>query len=133
MQDTNIEGKQPKFRAVSIVGFIAGLLSVIFFIWLFRNFSGYPASSPGMLFFKLILNFILGLALPLSAVILGSIDLKKIKTLKLNKKGKGLDISAIVLGSFSLLAGLIYNVIEIMFNLTALGSILFHWKEIPAY
>jgi hypothetical protein len=34
MQDTNIEGKQPKFRAVSIVGFIAGLLSVIFFIWL---------------------------------------------------------------------------------------------------
>jgi hypothetical protein len=29
MQDTNIEGKQPKFRAVSIVGFIAGLLSVM--------------------------------------------------------------------------------------------------------
>jgi hypothetical protein len=133
MQDTIIEDKQSKFRAVSVVGFIAGLLSGIFFIWLLRNYSDYPASSPKMLFLKLILNFILGLILPLSAIILGSVDLKKIKTLKLHKKGKGLDISAIVLGSFFLLAGLIYNVIEIMFNAPALGSILFHWKEIPAY
>jgi F0F1-type ATP synthase assembly protein I len=133
MQDTIIEDKQSKFRAVSIVGFIAGLMSGIFFIWLFRYFSDYPFSSPNILFLKLILNFILGLALPLSAIILGSVDLKKVKTIRVNKKGKGLDISVIVLGSFFLLLGLIYNVIEIMFNAQAPGLILFHWKEVPAY
>lgn len=133
MQNISIEDGPAKFRAVSITGFIAGLISGIFFIWLFRFFSSYPISSPNILFFKLILNFILGIALPLSAIILGSVDLKRIKTLHLNKKGKGLDVSAIVLGSFFLPLGLLYNVTEIMFNLTALGTILFHWKEIPAY
>jgi hypothetical protein len=133
MQGTGMEDEQTKFRAVSMAGFIAGLMSGIFFIWLFRYFSDYPFSSPNILFLKLVLNFILGVALPLSAIILGSIDLKKVKTLHLNKKGKGLDISAIALGSFFLLLGLIYNAIEVMFNLAALGSILFHWKEIPAY
>jgi len=103
------------------------------FIDIFDIINIYPFSSPNILFLKLILNFILGVALPLSAIILGSIDLKKVKTLRLDKKGKGLDISAIVLGSFFLPLGLIYNVIEIMFNLAALGTILFHWKEIPAY
>jgi hypothetical protein len=68
-----------------------------------------------------------------TAIILGSVDLKKINALHQNKKGKGLDISAIALGSFFLPLGLIYNVMEIMFNLTALGTILFHWEEIPAF
>jgi len=72
-----------KFRAVSIIGFVAGIMSGIFFIWLFRYFSDYPISSPSILFFKLILNLILGVALPLSSIILGSVDLKRIKILLL--------------------------------------------------
>lgn len=132
-QNISIENGPARFRAVSIIGFISGVLSGIFLIWLFRYFSNYPISSSNILFFKLIMNFILGVGFPLSAIILGSVDLKRIKTLHLNKKGKGLDVSAIVLGSFFLPLGLLYNVTEIMFNLTALGTILFHWKEIPAY
>lgn len=62
---------------------------------------------------KLIIVFILGIGLPLMAIICGSIDLKRIKIGYYNNKGNGLSITGIVLGSFFLIPGLLLFIEEI--------------------
>ena len=62
----------------------------------------------------LIAGFMSCFGLPIVAVICGSIDLKRIKTGLYNKKGKGLDITGIVLGGFFILIAIWFMLGEIL-------------------
>ena len=48
--------------------------------------------------------------LPIAAIVCGSIDLKKIKAGLYSNKGKGLEITGIVLGSVLILLTLFFNI-----------------------
>jgi hypothetical protein len=85
------------------------------------------------LLIKIIIAFILGIGFPLAAIICGSIDLKRIKADRYSKKGKGLSITAIVLGTIFLIPGLVlFYIEEILFNMTAINDLIFKLEEIPS-
>jgi hypothetical protein len=77
------------------------------------NITSYPGIDIG----RLILNFailgIFGIGLPVAAIVCGSIDLNRIKLGRYSNKGRGLDITGIVLGS-------VFIIIELLFNIPSM-------------
>lgn len=89
-----------KYRSLSISAFATGILGYsLILIGMWLSLTSYPGIDTG----RLILNFaifsIFGICLPVAAIVCGSIDLNRIKAGRYSNKGRGLDITGIVLGS----------------------------------
>jgi len=112
--------KPEKFRKRSIVALVAGiladvlaviyLLNLVFLSDLFRSFSGWEILLPYII--PSIIAIIIGLAI--TAVVCGGVDLKRIIDKTYSKKGKGFDITGIILGGIFLLFTLIFLAGEII-------------------
>jgi hypothetical protein len=121
-----------KYRSLSITALVTGLLSVITIPLIFRFSSDFHVIDLKTLLSKLIIVFILGIGLPLTAIICGSIDLKRIKAGHYSNKGKGFSITGIVLGSVFLIPGLLLFIEEIFFNMSAINDLIFKYEQIPS-
>jgi len=128
----NNKAKFEKYRGLSISALVTGLLSVITILQIFRWSSSFQVNTLETLLAKLFIVFILVIGLPLTAIICGSIDLKRIKTGLCSNKGKGLSISGVVLGSIFLIPGLLLFFEEIMFNMAAINDLIFKLEQIPS-
>jgi len=128
----NDKSKLGKYRGLSIIALVTGLLSIIFISLIFRWSSSFHIINLETLLIKLIVVFMLGIGLPLTAIICGCIDLKRIKAGRYNNKGKGLSITGIVLGSLFLMPGLLLFYEEILFNTTAINDLIFKYEQIPS-
>ena len=111
--------KSEKYRKLSVTALVTGILSISFgvlnFLWVpvanlfqssvdvLRIMSFIAASGIGIAF---------GLAI--AAVVCGSIDLKRIKVGIYDRKGKGFDITGIVLGGLFILLVLVFLLGEII-------------------
>ena len=128
----NNKAKLEKYRGLSITALVTGLLSVIFIPLIFRWSSYFDIINLETLLSKLIIVFILGIGLPLTAIVCGNVDLKRIKTGHYSNKGKGLSIAGIVLGAIFLIPGILLFVEEIIFNTTAINDLIFKYEQIPS-
>jgi len=107
------EIKSEKYRGLSIISLITGIIPCCYTLLLFFFVSYYSAGSLikehfsseltmfGLSIFKTT-PLIVGFAI--TAIVCGSIDLKRIKSAIYSRKGKGLDITGIVIGGFSILS-----------------------------
>ena len=119
-----------EYRGLSITALVTGLLSVVSIFLIFRWSTYIPVYNLEELLIKLTTVFILGIGLPLAAVITGGIDLKRIKARCLSNKGRGFDITGIVLGAIFMIPGLLLFYEEIIFNTMAINDFIFHLEKI---
>ena len=126
----NDKAKLEKYRGLSITALVTGLLTAVAIPHIFRWSTNIPVYNLEELLIKLATVFILAIGLPLAAVIMGSIDLKRIKTGRLSNKGKGFDITGIVLGAIFMIPGLLLFYEEIIFNTSAINEFIFHLEKI---
>lgn len=124
------KAKFEEYRGLSITALVTGLLTVLIIPQIFRWSTDIPVYNLEGLLIKLSTVFILAMGLPLAAVITGSIDLKRIKTGCLSFKGKGFDITGIVLGAIFMIPGLLLFYEEIIFNTSAINDFIFHMEKI---
>ena len=112
----NNKTKSEKFRGLSIAALVTGILAVgqifiqtgpIMKIFIPSSLMG----SVGVLLFSIVVNFII-FGLPIAAIVCGSIDLKKIQAGQYSKKGRGFDITGIVLGGVFILFGLVFAFLQ---------------------
>jgi energy-converting hydrogenase Eha subunit A len=124
-----------KYRWLSITALVTGLLSIISFIIIVILSPFEVIADNGGLMFSF-RNFIIfslpGISLPVTAIVCGSIDLKRIKAGRYSNKGKGLDITGIVLGSVFLLPILLFIAAEISANRYSILDIFFNLEEVPS-
>ena len=111
---------------------VTGLLSVVIIPLIFRWSSYFNVINLATLLTKLIIVFILGIGLPLTAIVCGSVDLKRIKAGRCSNKGKGFSITGVVLGAVFLIPGLLLFYMEIIFNTTAINDLIFKYEQIPS-
>lgn len=115
--------KSEKYRKLSIAALVTGILAdglagLYMVFWL--PFSNFLRSSIGDRAPAYIIIFILGLFMPvvlglsITAVLCGSIDLKRVKADSCSNKGKGFDIAGIVLGGIFILFALVFLLGEII-------------------
>jgi hypothetical protein len=115
----NNEIKSEKYRRLSIAALVTGILAFapIFIstqlIDIMARFIPFFMSNVIVLLFA-ILGFVL-YGLPIAAIVCGSIDLKGIKQGRYNNKGKGIDITGIVLGGIFIFSGLVFTLLEEIF------------------
>ena len=128
----NDKTKPEKFRGLSITALVMGLLSVISIPLVFSASLPFNVVNLQTLLLKLIIVFILTIGLPLTAIICGSIDLKRIKAGRYSNKGKGFSITGIVIGSIFLIPGLILYAAEIIANTSAINDLIFKYEQIPS-
>ena len=123
----NEETKQGSFRGLSIAALVTGILiyTIGFVI------KGYPESyipisqivgHTGTLSAEFItqasISIVIGLGLPIAALVCGSIDLSGIQAGTLNSKGRGFDTTGIVLGSVYLILRVAeeFNLVQITYD-----------------
>jgi len=128
----NNKAKLEKYRGLSIAALVTGLLSVITIPQIFRWSSSFHVINLETLLIKIIIVFILVIGFPLTAIVCGSVDLKRIKAGRYSNKGKGFSITAIVLGAVFLIPGLLLFTEEIMFNSAAINDFIFKVEQIPS-
>jgi hypothetical protein len=128
----NNKAKLGKYRSLSLTAFLTGLLSVITIPQIFRWSSYFNVINLETLLLKLIIVFILGIGFPITAIISGSIDLRRIKEGRYINKGKGFSITGIVLGSLFLIPGILLFVEEIFFNMSTINDLIFKYPKIPS-
>jgi len=111
--------KNEKYRKLSITALITGILAVSLaglynFLWM--PISNILQNSLDMRTIPyIIVPFIcIILCLSITAVVCGSIDLKRIKRGQCSNKGKGFDITCIVLGGVFILFALFFALGEII-------------------
>jgi len=97
--------KSEKFRKLSITALVAGILG--YSILLSGIIIDRIPDNPSTRLILIITGVILAICLPAAAIVCGSIDLKRIKEGHYSNKGKGSDITRIVLGSVLILVALI--------------------------
>ena len=108
----NNELKNIKRRRLSVASFITGILSLTVFSLqaLQMLFSNYLTTDTAFKIFSTIIVTILGIILPIVAIVCGSIDLAKIrKGFHRSRLFKAFDITGIVLGSIVFLIVFIFN------------------------
>jgi hypothetical protein len=117
----NSKTELEKFRKFSIISLVAGILTLSY-LYLIPRFLGSLVLYLRNFIFKesiiasiIVLLVLILTCLPIAAVVLGSIDLKRIKSNLYSSKGKGMDITGIVLGSIYLLIVFIFLLGEIIF------------------
>jgi len=93
----NNKANPEKYRKLSIAALVTGILTVLHIILTLIgfNWSGFLDEFVIYLFPFYIVCF----PLPIIAIVCGSIDLKRIKSGLYSKKGRGMDITGITLGS----------------------------------
>lgn len=114
------EIKPERYRKLSVAALVTGILVVCIgglynFLWmLFANFLQTYVVDVGMMPYIIlpVLGIVLGLAI--AAVVCGSIDLKRIKAGIYSRKGKGFDITGIVLGGLFILIVIWFMLGEIL-------------------
>ena len=126
----NNKAKLEKYRGLSIAALVMGVLSVITIPQIFRWSSYFNVFNLETLLIKIIIVFILGIGFPLTAIVCGSADLKRIKAGLYSNKGKGLSIAGIVLGSVFIIPGLLLFYEEIIFNTMAINEFIFKLEKI---
>ena len=96
--------KSEKYRGSSIAALVTGILgySLILIFQLF-DLNSYPGIDIGILVLNFTIIGIFGIILPVAAIVCGSIDLSRIQAGRYSNKGRGLDITGIILGSIILL------------------------------
>jgi hypothetical protein len=97
----NNKSKSKKFRRLSIAALVTGLLGVcltlIFQLLGDIMYESMPLlQKAGDILFTIIWGVIF--VLSVTAIVCGSVDLKRIQAGRYNKKGRGFDIAGIVLG-----------------------------------
>jgi hypothetical protein len=103
------EIKSEKYRRLSVTALVTGILAISIgglynFLWmLIADFLQKYVVDVGMMPYIIlpVLGIVLGLAI--AAVTCGSIDLKRIRTAISSRKGKGFDITGIILGGLFIL------------------------------
>jgi len=98
----NIKANPEKFRKLPIVALVTGILSLTVFSFqaLQMWFSNYLITDTARLIFNFCVLIILGIVLPVVAIVCGSIDLARIsKGILRRKLFKGFDLTGIVIGS----------------------------------
>jgi hypothetical protein len=128
----NNKAKLEKYRGLSIAALVTGLLSVITIPQIFRWSSYFHVINLDTLLLKIIIVFILGIGFPLTAIVCGSVDLKRIKAGRYSNKGKGFSIAGIVLEAVFLIPGIILFIEEIFYNMTAINDFIFKLEQIPS-
>ncbi|MFC2159320.1 hypothetical protein ACFLQS_01235 [Actinomycetota bacterium] len=110
-----------KFRKLSLTSLIAGILTLSY-IYLIPRFLGSLVLYLRNFIFQesiiatiIILLVLVLTGLPIAAVVCGSIDLKRIKSNLYSSKGKGMNITGIVLGSIYLFIVFLFLLGEIIF------------------
>lgn len=107
----NTEMFYEKYRKLSVAALITGILSVIFcaiyfFLWtLFDDFLTVFIADHRFMSNIMFLYVSIGICLTIASIVTGSIDLNKMKTGTNSRKGRGLDIAGITLGSILALFG----------------------------
>lgn len=103
-----------KYRKISLTALIAGILAVSFciiyiFSWeLFDAFLTSFIAHHRFIPYLMFLYVTIGTALAVTAVIAGSVDLRKISTGIYSEKGKLLAVTGLTLGSILILLGLVF-------------------------
>lgn len=104
--------KEESYRKLSIAALLTGLLTytIGFFIKgypafyiTFSQMIGHTGTFSAEFISQAFISIVLGLGLPIAAVVCGSIDLQKVMAGILSNKGKGFDITGIILGSIYLI------------------------------
>jgi hypothetical protein len=92
-----------RYRKLSIASLITGILPYIcvLLMWLIFEILSIGAYVDGII---ITILFVAVSGLPIVAIVCGSIDFKRIKRGQYSIKGKGFDITGIVLGSVFILA-----------------------------
>ena len=128
----NNKTKSEKFRGLSITSLVTGILaftaslalvwpgsySIIDFIFLSENVN--MALREYTLFFQISQGFVIGLLV--TAIVCGSIDLRRIKAGRYSRKGRGFDIAGIVLGVISPIFPILVFLIMIVIYELSTGS-----------
>ena len=111
--------KSEKYRKLSVAALITGILAISLgviynFLWMIiGNFLQKFVDAGIMPYIILpVLGIVLGLAI--AAVVCGSIDLKRIRNGLFSRKGKGFDITGIVLGGLFILIVIWFMLGEIL-------------------
>jgi hypothetical protein len=126
----NEEVKTEKYRKLSIAALVAGILtytigfimSGLIYLLSFLpssktidNILGYNDNLYGVYIASYTsISVIIGISLPIAAIVCGSIDLKRIKAGLYSNKGKGFDIAGIWLGSAYFIIGIVAAVVVIV-------------------
>ena len=98
--------KIEKFRKLSISALVTGILPYIFtpgIPFILDPSSKYSAYFNNFATFIMFFYIVITFSLATTAVVCGSIDLRRVKTGLNSNKGKGLDIAGIILGSIGIL------------------------------
>jgi len=114
--------KSEKFRKLSIVALVTGILGIsptIISPLLDPTVEKFMTSSLSNVGVLLIIGLQIvsygGFGLSIAAVVCGSIDLKRIQAGRYSNKGRGFDITGIVLGGIPLLTILVMLPLEFIF------------------
>ena len=108
------EVKKERFRKLSMISLVAGILTYSYIYLIPRFLVPFVLYLRNFIYHESIIAAIVASAvfiftgLPISAVICGAVDLKRIKAGLYSNKGKGFDIAGIVLGSSYLLIVLLF-------------------------
>ena len=114
----NSDSNPKRYRALSITALVTGLLSIITIPEIFWWSSSFRIVSLKIQLIILTIIFILGIGFPLTSIICGAIDLKRIKSGRYSSKGKELSITGIALGSVFIISGLVLFFEAVFFNIT---------------
>jgi hypothetical protein len=104
------------YRGLSIASLVTGLLtctigfaiteypvSIFPLSQIVNSLASYGGILTGEFISYGVVGVVIGLGLPIAAIVCGSIDLSRIQAGKLSDKGRGFDITGIVLGSIYLI------------------------------
>ena len=108
----NTTVKSEKYRKLSITALVTGILAVsLVGFWSFGWFSIVDVLQISNVPLSVIVAaspMLIALGLSITAVVCGSIDLKRIRAGLYSRKGKGFDITGIVLGGVIILFALVF-------------------------
>jgi hypothetical protein len=102
-----------KYRKLSVCALTTGMLAVsfcilYFLLWILADgLLERLVADYGCISYMLLSFVSTGIGLTVASVVTGSVDLKRIKTGISSRKGNGLDITGIILGSVLILFGFI--------------------------
>ena len=126
----NKGAKEEEYRKLSITALVTGILiytigfiisayprSYISISQIVDNISGYTGTLSAEFISYAFISVVIGLGLPIAAIVCGSIDLKRIKAGFYSNKGKGFDIAGITLGSTYLIVRVAeeFNLVQLTF------------------
>ncbi len=102
----NTKIKSERYRKISIAALVLGLLIIIPFLVINLVALLVTPGSGGMNLLWTLIFMMYALPTSVAAIVCGSIDLKRIKAGLYSKKGRGMDITGITVGSLFIIPGI---------------------------